>query len=147
MRINEILTEQELEELNWRKGLATAAMAAGALGAMGAANARVVPGQDSPEINRLTGQPNTVQMAPQDNTDRAMPNQNLDTVEKVQRSADGIKIQHGGETYNAVEVPKDSPTPRGAQKLKVHQAQMGIRGIGNYTVYLLPNGKAYIYSK
>lgn len=36
-----------------------------ALGA-GAANARVVPGQDGPDINRLTGKPNVTQVAPSD---------------------------------------------------------------------------------
>jgi hypothetical protein len=76
-----------------------------------------------------------------------MPNQNLETAEKVDRTDDGIIITHNGKQYQAVEVPKDGPTPRGAQMIKVQQAQLGMRGIGNYTTYLLPNGRAYIYSK
>ena len=40
MRVDEILTEEQLNELNWRKGLATAALGAAALGSMGSAHAR-----------------------------------------------------------------------------------------------------------
>jgi len=61
MRVYEILTEEQLDEINWRKGLATGALALGALGAVGQAQARVVPGQD-PSINRLTGKPNVQQV-------------------------------------------------------------------------------------
>lgn len=146
MRIDEILTEQQLTELDWRKGLATAAMAAGALGAMGSAHGRVVPGQEQdPGINRLTGKPIATQASPAQEPSASMPNQNLETAEKVERTANGITITHDGQTYEAAIVPKGSPVPRGAKAIKVQQGQLGIRGIGNYTTYLLPNGKAYIY--
>jgi hypothetical protein len=36
--------------------------------------------------------------------------------------------------------------PRSATKVKVTQAQMGIRGIGTYVAYLLPNGTAFLLS-
>jgi len=40
MRINEILIEDQLNELNWKKGLATGAMALSTLGAMSSASAQ-----------------------------------------------------------------------------------------------------------
>ena len=50
----------------WKEKVAGAALAGTmALGA-GGANARVVPGQDDPSINRLTGKPNVTQVAPSD---------------------------------------------------------------------------------
>ncbi len=140
---------EKVDEVNWKKGLATAALAAGTLGAMGGAHGRVMPSQDSdPSINRLTGKPNVPQVAPsQEEPGARLPNQNLDTAQKVEITENGITINYDGKEDKAIEVPKDSPTPRGAKMIKVTQAQMGIRGIGNYTTYLLPSGKAYIYSK
>ena len=44
-------------------------------------------------------------------------------------------------------MPKDFPmVPRGAKKAKVLAGQMGERGISNYTVYLMPSGRAFIMS-
>lgn len=147
MRFHEIIREEQLDEIDRRgflRGLGAAALA----GTAGAAAARVTPGED-PNINRLTGRPNT---APSTNDEPrgnggTIPNQNLETAERVERTADGIVIQHNGKEYQAFEVPKDAPIPRGAKVIKVQQSQLGIRGIGNYTTYLLPSGKAYIYSK
>lgn len=147
MRINEILTEEELTEINWRKGLATAALGAAALSSMGNASARVTPGDD-PNINRLTGKPNTelsVQSDRPSQSDAEMPNQNLQVVDKVDRTADGITITQDGKSYDVKVLPKGSPTPRGGKMMKVQQAQVGERGIGNYVVYLLNNGTAYLY--
>lgn len=145
MKINELLTEDQLDEINWRKGLATAALGAAALGSMAGAQARVAPGED-PNINRLTGVPNTVQQIQQPaNTSTELPNKNLDTAEKVERTDNGAVITYGGKDYNARIVPSGSPTPRGAKIIKVQQSQLGERGIGSYTTYLLPNGNAYIY--
>ncbi len=127
MRIHELITENQLDEIDWKKGLATGAMALGALGSPAFA-------ADEPSVP--------------DNPGRVMPNQNLDTAEKVERTPDGIKITHGGKEYDAVEVPAETTmVPRGALKIKVQKAQMGFRSLGNFTTYLLPNGKAYIYSK
>ena len=111
------------------------AMAFGAAGA----NARVMPGDD-PNINRLTGKPIATQMAP-----AQMPNQNLQTVDKIDVTADGITITQDGKSYDVRTVPKDSPTPRNGKKMKVSQSQVGERGIGNYVVYLINNGTAYLY--
>ena len=148
MRVNEILTEEQLNELNWRKGLATAALGAAALGSMGNASARVMPGDD-PSINRLTGKPNIEQPAqaerPQQ-TGSEISNQNLQQVDNVERTESGITITQDGKTYEVKVVPKTtSVVPRGGKKMKVQQAQVGERGIGNYVVYLMPNGTAYLY--
>lgn len=80
MRINEIITEEELNEINWRKGLATAALGAAALGSMGNASARVVPGDDA-SINRLTGKPNIEQPA-QAEPSGSMSNADLPAVDQ-----------------------------------------------------------------
>lgn len=153
MRIQEILSESELQELNLRKGLATAALTA--MGALGSAQA-----SDEPASRRITVDPNgqtnlsyAQQMAqhgikPSSEKSTFMPNQDLEAAEKVVKTPDGIKITHGGKEYDAVEVPADTTmVPRGALKIKVQKSQMGLRSLGNYTAYLLPNGKAYIYSK
>lgn len=147
MRAYEFLKEEELSELNWRKGLATAALGAAALGSMGNASARVMPGDD-PSINRLTGKPNIEQPAQADRTSQPsaeMPNQNLQAVDKAERTADGITITQDGNIYKVNVVSKGGPTPRGGKMMKVNQAQVGERGIGNYVVYLMPNGTAYLY--
>jgi len=147
MRVDEILTEEQLNELNWRKGLATAALGAAALGSMGNASARVMPGDD-PSINRLTGKPNTELSVQSDRPSQPgaeMPNQNLQAVDQVDRTDAGITITQGGKTYEVKVMSKGGPTPRGGKMMKVHQAQVGERGIGNYVVYLMPNGAAYLY--
>jgi hypothetical protein len=147
MRAYEFLKEEELSELNWRKGLATAALGAAALGSMGNASARVMPGDD-PSINRLTGKPNIEQPAQADRPSQPsaeMPNQNLQAVDKAERTADGITVTQDGNIYKVNVVSKGGPTPRGGKMMKVTQAQVGERGIGNYVVYLMPNGTAYLY--
>ena len=148
MRVDEILTEEQLNELNWRKGLATAALGAAALGSMGNASARVMPGDD-PSINRLTGKPNIEQPAQAEHPSQPsaeMPNQNLQQVDNVERTESGITITQDGKTYEVKVVPKTtSVVPRGGKTMKVQQAQVGERGIGNYIVYLMPSGIAYLY--
>jgi hypothetical protein len=147
MRINEILTEEQLNEINWRKGLATAALGAAALGSIGNASARVTPGDD-PGINRLTGKPNTelsTQAERPAQSGAEMPNQNLQAVDHVARTADGITITQDGKEYQVNIMQKGSVTPRGGKMMKVQQGQVGERGIGNYIVYLMPNGTAYLY--
>ena len=148
MRANEILTEEQLNELNWRKGLATAALGAAALGSMGNASARVMPGDD-PSINRLTGKPNTelsTQAERPAQPSAEMPNQNLQKVDQVEQTDTGITITQDGKTYGVKVVPKDANiTPRGGKKMRVEPGQLGIRGLGNYVVYLMPSGVAYLY--
>jgi len=148
MRVDEILTEEQLNELNWRKGLATAALGAAALGSMGNANARVMPGDD-PSINRLTGKPNTELSVQSDRPSQPgaeMPNQNLQRVDQVDQTDAGITITQDGKTYEVKVVPKTtSVVPRGGKTMKVEPGQLGIRGLGNYIVYLMPSGIAYLY--
>jgi hypothetical protein len=149
MRVNEILTEEQLNELNWKKAAATGAMALGAMGALGSAgsaHARVSPGADG-QMSLSAAQQMAQQgfQASAEKSGGQMPNQNVDSAEKVERSDTGIVVHHGGKEYKGVLVPKDGPTPRGAKMIKITQGQMGERGIGSYTTYLLPNGTAYIY--
>lgn len=140
----------ELEE-GWKEKLAAAGLAgAMAFGAAGGAQARVTPDQD-PGVNRLTGQPNTTQVAPaQSHSDTVrqnfMQNKDLQPADAVKRDGQNIIVTFDGKDYEAKQVPVNAPTPRIGIKIKVHQAQLGFRGIGNYTTYLLPNGTAYIYS-
>jgi len=143
------MTEEQLDEINWKKAAATGAMALGAMGALGSAgsaHARVslgADGQMSPSAAQQMAQQGF--QASAEKSGGQMPNQNVDTAEKVERSDTGIVVHHGGKEYKGMLVPKDGPTPRGAKMIKIQQAQMGERGIGNYTTYLLPNGTAYIY--
>jgi hypothetical protein len=115
---------------------------------MGNAGARVMPGDD-PSINRLTGKPNTELSVQSDRPSQPgaeMPNQNLQRVDQVDQTESGITITQDGNTYEVKVVPKTtSVVPRGGKKMKVQQAQVGERGIGNYVVYLMPNGMAYLY--
>jgi hypothetical protein len=57
--------EEDMEEGFGSKLAGLGLAGAMALGSAGA-NARVVPGQDNPDINRLTGKPNVTQVAPSD---------------------------------------------------------------------------------
>jgi hypothetical protein len=143
------VAEEQLDEINWKKAAATGAMALGAMGALGSpgsAQARVSPGADgkmSPSAAQQMSQQGFQSSA--EKSDRQMPNQNLDSAEKVERDDNGIIVHYDGKEYKGMLVPKDGPTPRGAKMIKITQGQMGERGIGNYTTYLLPNGTAYIY--
>ena len=65
MKINEIITEDQLDE-GWKEKLAAAGLAATiGLGSAGGAQARVMPGQD-PDVNRLTGKPVATQQVKKD---------------------------------------------------------------------------------
>lgn len=149
MRAREFIREESIEEINWRKAAATGALALGALGAMGSAQARVTPNADgsmSPSAaQQMAANPDFKPSA--EKPGGVMPNQDVAKADKVERTETGIVVHFDGKEYQGVEVPKDGPTPRGAKMIKITQGQMGIRGIGNYTTYLLPNGKAFIYSK
>ena len=139
--------KDELDEINWKKGLATGAMALGAMGAMGSAQARVTPQADGSMSPSFAQQ---MQAVPSDSEARpsaVMPNQGLQTVDKVSVDTDKIIITHDGKEYKAQAVPTNfSMVPRGATKAKVTQAQLGYRGIGSYVVYLMPNGTALLLS-
>jgi hypothetical protein len=133
----------------WKDKLAAAALAGSmALGAAGA-QARVSPGDD-PSINRLSGKPVATQVAPTASQavqpGASLPGKNLQAVDSIDgNKASGYTITQDGNSYDVKVVPKGSPTPRGAKMMKVTQAQVGERGMGNYVVYLLNNGTAYLY--
>jgi len=133
----------------WKDKLAAAALAGTmALGAAGA-QARVSPGDD-PSINRLNGKPVATQVAPAASQavqpGASLPGKNLQAVDNIEgNKANGYTITQDGNSYDVKVVPKGSPTPRGGKMMKVTQAQVGERGIGNYVVYLLNNGTAYLY--
>jgi hypothetical protein len=155
MRANEFITESELQEINWRKAAATGAFALGALGSMAGAQA----GDDSRRV-MPTADGGTTQSAAQQmaaNPDfkpsvakpgGVMPNQDVQQVDSVSQDSSGnYVLSLDGKQYNAEIMPKDYPmVPRGAKKAKVSASQMGERSIGNYTVYLMPSGRAFIMS-
>ncbi len=133
----------------WKEKLAAAALAGTmALGAAGA-QARVSP-DDDPGINRLSGKPVATQVAPAASQavqpGASLPSKNLQAVDSIDgNKASGYTITQDGKSFDVKVVPKGSPTPRGAKMMKVTQSQLGERGIGNYVVYLLNNGTAYLY--
>lgn len=145
----------ELEE-GWKEKLAAAGLVgAMAMGAASPAQARVSIGPDgqmTPSFaqqvrDKETSQPSAPVASHGDSIrQNFMQNKDLQAADSVKRDGQGIVVTFDGKDYQATQVPVNAPTPRGAKMIKVHQAQMGIRGIGNYTTYLLPNGTAYIYS-
>ena len=142
------VAEDQLDEINWRKGLATAAMAAGAIGALSSpAQARVSIGPDGQATPSFAQQMQSSAPASSASSAR-MPNQDLQTVDNVTKASnDNVVITHNNKEYQTKIIPKDfRMIPRGAVKVKVAQAQMGERGIGNYVAYLLPNGTAIVLS-
>jgi hypothetical protein len=116
MRAKEFTTH--LDEINLKKAAAAGAMALGALGA----NAQGIMPGDQPEIR--VQQPSA----------------------EVVSNGDGIVVKFEGRPYQGVVLnsPDDATKiPMGAIKIKVPRAQFGIRGLGDYNVYLR-NDKAYI---
>ena len=116
MRANEFTTH--LEEINLKKAAAAGAMALGALGA----NAQGIMPGDQPEIRMQQPQAEVV------------------------RNGEDITVKFEGRPYQGV-VLKHPDTmmhmPIGAIKIKIPRAQFGIRGLGNFDVYLYKD-KAYI---
>ncbi len=152
MRIHEILAEEQVDELNWRKGLAVGALALGALGGAQANDQgdsrRITVGPDGQQSASYAQQMAQQGVKPSAENPGMMPNQELDAAQKVEKTSDGIKIIYNDKEYDVTEVPADTAmVPRGAKKIKVLKSQLGFRSIGNFTAYLLPSGKAYLYSK
>jgi len=103
---NESVAEDQLDEINWRKGLATAAMAAGAMGALSSpAQARVMTGPDGQATPSFAQQMQSG--APASSTSSArMPNQDLQTVDTVTKvSNDNFVITHNNKEYQAKIIP------------------------------------------
>jgi hypothetical protein len=154
MKASEFITEAELNEINWRKAAATGAFALGALGSMAGAQAddsrRVMPtadgGTTQSAAQQMAANPDFKPSAPKPGG--VMPNQGVQQVDSVNQDASGnYVLTVDGKQYNAEVMPKDYPmVPRGAKKAKVSASQMGERSIGNYTVYLMPSGRAFIMS-
>ena len=154
MKASEFITEAELNEINWRKAAATGAFALGALGSMAGAQAddsrRVMPtadgGTTQSAAQQMAANPDFKPSAPKPGG--VMPNQDVQQVDSVNQDASGnYVLTVDGKQYNAEVMPKDYPmVPRGAKKAKVSASQMGERSIGNYTVYLMPTGRAFIMS-
>jgi hypothetical protein len=144
MRAYEILSEQELLELNWRKLAATGALAgAAALGAVNPAQARVSMGPDgqlTPSFAQHLGQ-----QSGQSSVEPASG-----TIERTQgvtvNRADQT-LEYKGKTYSIMRITKDGPQPRIARfdaKITVPMADLGFRGIGTLPA-TLAGDTAYVY--
>ena len=138
-------SENENIDENWKKKLAGAALAATM--AVGA-HARVsADHKDDPNINRLTGKPHVTQS---DEKPAEHQKRELESADKVERHGgfehgDKVTIHHNGKSYEGHFMDKDGPRMRGGKTIKVHHAQVGIRGLGHYEAQIHPSGHAAIY--
>lgn len=128
-----------LDEVNWKKALATGALAgAAALGSMSPAQARVSIGPDGQMTPSFAQQmQQTPNVKPSDDTSSSaeLPGKDLPSAEKVNRDGSNIIVTYNGNDYTAVMLDKDGPQPRlgpGTIQIKIPMAMMGIRGLGNY---------------
>jgi hypothetical protein len=115
MRIEELINETQLNELDWKKIAAAGALGAAALGAQGN------PLIDHPKVFGEPGRPEAVRPV-------------MST--SASRNEDGsITISYDGKEYQAVMYNKDEIQPRlppKSQQIVIPMAQLGIRGIGRY---------------
>ena len=138
-------SENENIDENWKKKLAGAALAATM--AVGA-HARVsADHKDDPNINRLTGKPHVTQS---DEKPAEHQKRELESADKVERHGglehgDKVTIHHNGKSYEGHFMDKDGLRMRGGKTIKVHHAQVGIRGLGHYEAQIHPSGHAAIY--
>jgi hypothetical protein len=138
-------SENTMDE-SWKKKLAGAALAATM--AVGA-HARVsADHKDDPNINRLTGKPHVTQS--DEKPAAETQHRELESADKVERHAglahgDKVTIHHNGKSYEGHFMDKDGPRMRGGKTIKVHHAQVGIRGLGHYEAQIHPSGHAAIY--
>jgi len=144
MRAYEILTEEQLAEINWRKLAATGAMAgAAALGAMNPAQARISVGPDGQPTNALykgMHQKGAEQSAEH-------PGGSIERTPNVNVNRQDQTIEYNGKTYNMVKISKDGPQPRIARfdaKITVPLASLGFRSIGVAPATLVGD-TAYVY--
>jgi len=128
MRINEIVNEAQLNELDLKKLAAAGALGVAALGAQGN------PLIDHPKVFGQPGFPtaNTPMPAISDS---------------ASKNEDGtITISYKGNDYQAIMYSKDELQPRlppNSQKIIIPMAQLGIRGLGKYIGTIVGN-KVYI---
>jgi len=128
MRINEIINETQLNELDLKKLAAAGAMSAAALGAQGN------PLVDHPNV---FGQPG-----------RPVANSPMPAIsDSASKNEDGtITISYKGNDYQAIMYNKDELQPRlppNAQLIIIPMAQLGIRGLGKY-IGTIVGDKIYI---
>jgi len=155
---------EALLEAGWRDWVAKGKKYAGAaalggalaLGAMGGdAQARVTPGGDG--VSSMSA---AQQMQVQKPGGSQLPGgggggggagggsvQNFDKADSIDKDGAGnITLDFGGQKYKVQQVSKGDPVPRGAKMIKVSQGELGQKGIGSYSTYLMPNGTAFMYS-
>jgi hypothetical protein len=124
MRANEFLNNQQLDEINWKKAAAAGAIGIAGLGALAPAGAQ------NTNSNIMPGEPQVT-----------MPSA---TVVKGDQNTPSI-------TYGGKEYPTQIIDRAQARQIlqpstittTVPMAQLGIRGLGNYTV-LINDNQAYI---
>jgi hypothetical protein len=139
------IEETQTMKEDWKKKLAGAALAATM--AVGA-HARVTGDhKDDPNINRLTGKPHITQS---DDKHSETQHREMESADKVERHGgfsygDKVTIHHNGKSYEGHFMDKDGPRMRGGKLIKVHHAQVGIRGLGHYEAQIHPSGFAAIY--
>jgi len=118
MRINEIVNESQLNELDWKKLAAAGALSAAALGAQSN------PMVDHPKVFGQPGHP-TASVA------------SIDMSDSASRNEDGTyTISYKGNNYQTVMYNKDEIRPRfspNAQRIMIPMPQLGIRSTGKYT--------------
>lgn len=149
MRAYEFIYEQDLEELNWKKALATGALAgAAALGSVSPAQARVSIGPDgqmTPSFaQQIKNTDSKTDVEKSSNTE--LPGKDLPSAEKVDRDGKDITVSYDGKEYKAVMLDPDGPQPRlgpGTLKIKIPMAMMGYRGIGNF-IGMIAGDRIYI---
>jgi hypothetical protein len=113
-----------------------------ALGSAGA-NARVSGDQD-PNINRLTGKPNTTQVSPADTSALSankLRGSDLTKADSVDRSQNIVTVD--GKEYEMIMIEPGGIRPRGGQRIAIPMAMMGFRGIGNF-IGILAGNKVYV---
>lgn len=144
MRINEILTEEQLDEVNWRKLAATGALAgAAAMSAMNPAQARVSIGPDGQPTQSFAQQ--MQQKGAEQSAEK--PGGTIERTQGVTVNRAEQTLEYNGKTYNIVRLTKDGPQPRIARfdaKITVPMAELGFRGIGTLPT-TLAGDSAYVY--
>ncbi len=144
MRAYEIMSEQQLAEINWRKLAATGAMAgAAALGAVNPAQARVSIGPDGQPTQsfaqHISQQGSQQSVEPSSGSIERTPDVNVNRQDQT--------LEYNGKTYNMVKIGKDGPQPRIARfdaKITVPLASLGFRSIGVAPATLVGD-TAYVY--
>ena len=150
MRAYEFINEENLEELNWKKALATGALAgAAALGTINPAQARISigpDGQPTPSFAQQLQKNQDYKPGDEKSMSTELPGKDLPSADKVDRDGKDITVSYDGKDYKAIMLDPDGPQPRlgpGTVKIKIPMAMMGYRGIGNY-IGMISGDRIYI---